>query len=200
MLYALLVIILKLPIHLLMRPKIYGNKGALRMKGGVIFIANHRTLFDPVMLAVCTPRMIHFMAKKELFETKIGNFFFKQLLVFPVSRKSADIKSLRQALKLLEEGKAFGIFPEGTRSITEGMDEFEKGTAFIAIKSGAPIVPVYISPKSYSGFRLKIMVGDPILADEIAEYCDKKQLMNVLSNVMQNTMEGLRCQLDGICR
>lgn len=200
MLYVLLVIFLKLPVLLLMRPKIYGNKKALRMRGGVIFIANHRALFDPASIVICSPRLIHFMAKKELFETKLGNFFFKQLLVFPVNRKSADIKSLRQALKLLKEGKAFGIFPEGTRSITGGMDEFEKGTAFIAMKSGAPVVPIYISPESYRRFHIKIMVGDPIYADEVAKRCDKKQLMEVLSNLMQNTMERLRCQLDEICR
>lgn len=193
MLYMLLVIMFKPLLWLLLRPKVYGRKEHLNHKGKVIFICNHRALLDPVMLAVISPRLIHFMGKKELFNTKIGALFFKSLLVFPVSRKSADIKSLKKAIALLNSGKVFGIFPEGRRSVTEGMDEFERGTAFIAVKSGAPIVPIYISPKSYRGaFRLNVMVGDIIRPEEIAEHCDRRKLTDVITHEMQNALEGLQ--------
>ena len=147
MLYIIAYIFFKWLLWLIYRPKVFGNKKNLRIKGGVIFIANHRALYDPLLLVVSSPRIIHFMAKKELFDNPVGRVFFKSLFVFPVNRKTADMKSIRQSLKLLRDGKAFGIFPEGRRSATDGMDEFEKGTAFIAAKSGAPIVPVYINPK-----------------------------------------------------
>ena len=193
MLYVILVILIKLPLLLLLRPKVFGKKENLRIKGGAIFICNHRALMDPVMLALVSPRLIHFMAKKELFETRLGRFFFNSLLVFPVSRKSADIKSIKKAIALLNDGKAFGIFPEGRRSVTNGMDEFERVTAFIAVKSGAPIVPVYISPKSYRGaFRLYIMVGDVIRPDEISERCDRRKLTDVVTYEMQNALEELQ--------
>ncbi len=193
MLYVLLVTLLRPILWLLLRPRIFGRRENLRIKGGAIFICNHRALLDPVMLAVISPRLIHFMAKKELFDTKIGSLFFRSLLVFPVSRKSADIKSLKKAMELLHSGKAFGIFPEGRRSVTEGMDEFERGAAYIAVKSRAPIVPIYISPESYRGtFRLKVMVGDVIRVEELEKCCERRRLTDVLTNEMKNAMEELQ--------
>ena len=66
MLYILLYV-LKPLLLLVFRPKIYGSKAALRQKGKVIYISNHIALADPLLLAVICPRIIHFMAKKELF-------------------------------------------------------------------------------------------------------------------------------------
>lgn len=145
---------------ILFRPVVY-NRENYRIKGKAIYVANHYSLLDPVMIAFTCPRMIHFMAKKELFVGP-GKAFFKALLAFPVNRHTADIASLKQAMEVLNEGKAFGIFPEGKRSVTGELDELEKGTAFIALKSGAPVIPLYIDPESYSGNPLRIIVGKPI--------------------------------------
>ena len=101
MLYIIAYIFFKWLLWLIYRPKVFGNKKNLRIKGGVIFIANHRALYDPLLLVVSSPRIIHFMAKKELFDNPVGRVFFKSLFVFPVNRKTADMKSIRQSLKLL---------------------------------------------------------------------------------------------------
>ncbi len=199
MLYVILMALFGWGVVLLKRPKIYGKKENLRTKGGVIFIANHRNLMDPVMLGVTIPRCIHFMAKKELFESKFGNWFFRSLLVFPVNRKTADLKSLRQALKLLEEGKAFGIFPEGRRAVADEMDDLEKGTAFIASRTEAPIVPIYISPTTYSGWRrLRYIVGEKIYAKDVLETCERRELVEALTERMQSDMEALKKRMDEI--
>ena len=190
MLYMLLKILLGPLLLLILRPIVYGKQN-LRVKGKAIFICNHRSMWDPVIIAICTPRMVHFMAKKELFDNPVGRVFFKSLFVFPVNRKTADMKSIRQSLKLLRDGKVFGIFPEGRRSATDGMDEFEKGTAFIAAKSGAPIVPIYINPKKSRSGRSLLYVGDVILPGEIAEHCDRRMLNDAITNRMQNEMEKL---------
>lgn len=197
MLYIIAYIFFKWLLWLIYRPKVFGNKKNLRLKGGVIFIANHRALYDPLLLVVSSPRIIHFMAKKELFDNPVGRVFFKSLFVFPVNRKTADMKSIRQSLKLLRDGKAFGIFPEGRRSATDGMDEFEKGTAFIAAKSGAPIVPIYINPKKSRSGRSLLYVGDVILPGEIAEHCDRRMLNDAITNRMQNEMEKLSLLMRG---
>lgn len=192
MLYVIAVILFKWILFLIHRPKILGKKENLKLKGGVIFIANHQNYLDPVMLVVAIPRMIHFMAKKELFEGRIKNAVFRSLLVFPVNRKTADIKALKQALALLEEGKAFGIFPEGRRCITGDIDDFEKGTAFIAAKCTAPIVPIYISPSSYKGTRRLVMnVGETITADEVKQRLLGRKLVDALTERMQTDMEKL---------
>lgn len=199
MLYVLAVILFKLLLIIIHRPVIYGRKENLRTKGGVIFIANHRNLLDPVMLAVAIPRCIHFMAKKELFESRLGNWAFRSLLVFPVNRKTADFKSLRQALALLEQGKAFGIFPEGRRAVGDEMDDFEKGTAFIASRTEAPIVPVYISPTSYERSRkLRLIVGEKIFASEVRAGCGSRRLVDALTDRMQRDMEALKERMEEI--
>ena len=199
MLYVLAVILFKFWLILLHRPAVYGRKENLRTKGGVIFIANHRNLLDPVMLAVAIPRCIHFMAKKELFDSRLGNWAFRNLLVFPVNRKTADMKSLKQALKLLEEGKAFGIFPEGRRAAGDEMDDFEKGTAFIASRTEAPIVPIYISPTTYTGSRkLRLIVGEKIFVSEVKAGCGSRRLVDALTDRMQRDMEALKERMEEI--
>lgn len=194
MLYVVAIILFGWIVLLIHRPVIYGNKKNLRTKGGVIFIANHRNLLDPVMLAVTVPRCIHFMAKKELFESKIGNWVFRSLLVFPVNRKTADFKSLRQALSLLEQGKAFGIFPEGHRSATgSDMDAFDKGCAFIALRADAPVIPLYIVHHGRKfGQRLKVAVGDPILPSEVKARCPGKKPVEAVNAAITDAMISLK--------
>ena len=77
------------------------------------------------------------------------------------------------------------------------MDEFEKGTAFIAAKSGAPIVPIYINPKKSRSGRSLLYVGDVILPGEIAEHCDRRMLNDAITNRMQNEMEKLSLLMRG---
>ena len=142
MLYLLIKWTIGQLILLVTRPIVYGRQN-LRVKGKAIFIANHRSMWDPLILALVSPRNIHFMAKKELFESKVGNFFFRSLYAFPVNRRNVDLQSLKNALKVLDKGEVFGIFPEGKRAVTDSLDEFEKGAAFLAIRSGAPVIPIY---------------------------------------------------------
>ena len=138
MLYILFRYLLWPLFMIIMRPQVYNLKG-LRVKGGAIYACNHLSMLDPVMIAFLSPRIVHFMAKKELFNG-LGKVFFKGLMVFPVNRHTADIASLKRAMEVLKDGKVFGIFPEGKRSVTGELDELEKGTAFLALKSGAPVL------------------------------------------------------------
>ena len=195
MIYIFLYILMWLPLHLLFRPRILGNKENLNCKGGVIFIANHVALMDPIMLIITNHRILHFMAKKELFSSWFGKVFFKLSFVFPVSRQTADLKSIKQAIKLLHDGKVFGIFPEGKRSITGDMDEPEEGTAFIAMKSGAPVIPIYIDPSSYKKMRLTLVVGEKIYADDIKGKYNRREKMAVLTNRMTNALEKLKYEV-----
>ena len=77
--------------------------------------------------------------------------------------------------------------------VSQSVDTQSGARALICAKSGAPIVPVYISPKSYRGaFRLYIMVGDVIRPDEISERCDRRKLTDVVTYEMQNALEELQ--------
>ena len=153
-------------ILLFWRPRVFGGKH-LNVKGPAIFIANHLSMADPLLIALLSPRVVHFMAKKEIFQNPIGRWFFQALFAFPINRKTADLASLRNAMTLLKQGKVFGVFPEGKRSITYELDELENGAAFMALRSGAPVVPIYIHPSSYLTPHPKICVGTPIYGAEL---------------------------------
>ena len=194
--------LMKPVLWLIFRPKVYGNKKAMWTKGKAIFICNHVSMEDPLMMAIVCPRIIHFMAKKEVFEKPLGRIMFKSLLVFPVDRGSADIKSLRNALNVLEKGKAFGIFPEGRRMVAYRMDEFELGTAFIAMRSKAPVIPMYIHNESYRTklTRPKIIVGDPICSEDVKLNLSRRENEVLFMQRLRNSLDALREELEAKCR
>ncbi len=162
MLYVILKIILTLPFFLIYRPKVTGWKN-LFFRGKAIIISNHHDYSDPVFLAFLCPRLIHFMARSNLFDRPVVNWLLtKGFFAFPVVRKSADLSSLKKAMQVLEKNQVFGIFPEGRRSVTGEIDQFDRGVAFLALKCGAPVIPVYVDPRAYRRLKIRMNVGQPI--------------------------------------
>lgn len=139
----------------------------LPAEGAVIVASNHVTGWDPPLLGVLLPRPIHYMAKEELFRNKLFGAVLRALGAFPVKRGATDIGSVKQALKLLREGKVFGIFVEGTRSRSGELQEAKGGAAMFALKTKAPVVPSHITagPKGWRR-RIEIQLGPPIEADD----------------------------------
>ena len=195
MLYLLIKWLIGPIILLVTRPIVYGRQN-LRVKGKAIFIANHRSMWDPLILALVSPRNIHFMAKKELFESKLGNFFFRSLYAFPVNRRNVDLQSLKNALNVLDKGDVFGIFPEGKRAVTDSLDEFEKGAAFLAIRSGAPVIPIYIHPDTSRQVRPVMLVGKPIDVSSIVATANKSSLIEVVTDELADSIDALRIELE----
>ncbi|NLO20865.1 MAG: 1-acyl-sn-glycerol-3-phosphate acyltransferase [Syntrophomonadaceae bacterium] len=113
----------------------------LPKKGAAIIVANHVSFWDPLLVAVASPRPVHFMAKAELYQNQILARLFTALNAFPVKRGQADRNAIRKALKLLESGQILGIFPEGTRKKEVEMEAAQSGAAMLALKSGAQLIP-----------------------------------------------------------
>ena len=86
------------------------------LEGGVIIAGNHINIYDQFNLMMDLKRPIYYMAKKEYFDKKSIAWFFKSSGCIPVDRTGDTSKAKESALKVLEEGKALGIFPEGTRN------------------------------------------------------------------------------------
>jgi 1-acyl-sn-glycerol-3-phosphate acyltransferase len=140
------------------------------VSGGPLIVAsNHRRLLDPVLVCMAVPRRLQWMAKKELFVSPFDRFFHF-LGAFPVDRKGGARSALRASLVYLEEGRALGIFPEGTRR-KGGVDlEAKNGAAMLAVRSGAPVLPVYVGEAPSLAARLKgerlcVRIGDPLVLD-----------------------------------
>ena len=141
--------------------------------GPYIICSNHISNADPIFLcAVTSEQQPHFMAKKELFKVPILNKIVKALGAFPVDRKGADVGAIRRTIKMLEEGKCIGIFPQGHRY--KGVDpretEVKSGLGMIAVKAQANILPCYIKMKKrrWSLFRrVDVYIGKPIKFEEL---------------------------------
>lgn len=113
-------------------------------RGALIMTANHFNMADPPVLTAVMPRRIVWMAKRELFDIPVIGWLYHLFGLIPVRRFEADLSALRKAQQALKAGHMLGMFPEGTRSAGRGLKEGEPGTAVIALRSGAPILPVGI--------------------------------------------------------
>jgi 1-acyl-sn-glycerol-3-phosphate acyltransferase len=138
-------------------------------KGPLIVAANHRRFFDPVFVSMAVPRRVRWMAKKELFAFPFGKLFYF-LGTFPVDRQGGGRAALRTALRFLAEGRALGIFPEGTRRKEGASPEAKSGAALLGARSGAPVLPIFadkipVPAARLRGAKFHVYVGDPIFID-----------------------------------
>ncbi len=140
--------------------KIYGREN-LPDEGAAIIVCNHQYFYDVFHIATCFKRRIHFMAKKELFKKKWISWLFHTYGGFPVDRDNIDMPAMRKSLQLLSEGEALCIFPEGTRQHEVPLLPLKEGVAFIAAKSRAPIVPVYVTTTGKLFRKCVLRVGKP---------------------------------------
>ncbi|MGG1515166.1 lysophospholipid acyltransferase family protein [Paenibacillus oryzisoli] len=129
-------------------------------QGAVVLCGNHTSLLDPPILGTPLRRMVHFMAKAELFDIPLLGTLIAKVGAFPVKRGGVSRESIRLAVQLLKDGNMLGVFPEGSRSNAGGMGK--KGAASLALKAGAAVVPVAIIG-NYSIFRrMTIVYGKPL--------------------------------------
>ncbi|MBF0570784.1 MAG: 1-acyl-sn-glycerol-3-phosphate acyltransferase [Candidatus Omnitrophica bacterium] len=112
-------------------------------QGAFILASNHISNLDPVLLGICSVRRINFIAKIELFKGALG-YILTRLGAFPVKRGAADLGAMKESLKRLKNGRVILIFVEGTRRIGNQSSKAQPGAGFLAMKSGVPVVPVYV--------------------------------------------------------
>ena len=117
--------------------------------GAAILAGNHISWVDPVLLACwltpATGRPISWMGKAEALRWPIVGAFLRANGVFGVRRGAADLEAFRLAERVLGEGRLLGIYPEGTRSRDGRLAPFREGAALLALRSGAPVLPVAVS-------------------------------------------------------
>ena len=144
------------------RPK-FINKENVPADGAVIFCGNHVHALDPGLVMLSTKRVVHYMAKKELFKFPLKTIF-KWMGVIPVDRSKRDTNATDVAHDYLLEGKSLCIFPEGTRNRSDDiLLPFKYGAVSLAHKTNAVIVPIAIKGE-YKLFRKRLLVkiGNPI--------------------------------------
>jgi 1-acyl-sn-glycerol-3-phosphate acyltransferase len=133
----------KLLIFLVIKKDIQGRENIPR-KGPLILASNHLNLADPPILTAVMPRRIVWLTKQELFDIPVFGILYHLFGCLPVRRFEADLKALRRSQETLRRGLVLGMFPEGTRSGEQGLGQAEPGTALIAMRTNAPVLPVAI--------------------------------------------------------
>lgn len=130
------------------RPRVEG-RAHVPKTGPVIFASNHLSFIDSIAIPVAAPRPVHFLAKSSYFDgTGVGGWFSREFFTaigaVAVQRGAgqAALDALDQQRRLLDEGKAVALYPEGTRSLDGRLYKGRTGVAFLALQSGAPVVPV----------------------------------------------------------
>jgi 1-acyl-sn-glycerol-3-phosphate acyltransferase len=114
----------------------------LPRRGPAIVITNHKSNIDPVVVGMIFDRPLRYMAKQELFRHAALRRLIVALGAFPIDRGAGDRAALQTSLEILRRGEVLLMFPEGHRQRDSAVHEFLPGVAMIALRSGAPVVPM----------------------------------------------------------
>ena len=113
-------------------------------KGAFILAVNHMSYLDPPLVGACCPREIYYMGRKSLFRFWWSNFVLRSVNVLPVDLEGSGAAALKTTVRLLERGQGIVMFPEGTRSPDGKLLEPQPGLGWIAVKTGAVVIPVRV--------------------------------------------------------
>ncbi len=159
--------------------------------GPVLVVANHRNFFDVFAVHTTARRWIYWVSKKEIFGVRILGGIVRRLGAIPVDRERVDLVAARGIFGRLKEGEAVGIFPQGTRVPDDRLADMppHAGAAHFAVKTGVPIVPVWVDP--FRLFRtVRVIYGSPfrLAADPRAHY-SHEQLHDFSCEIMQKIFD-----------
>jgi 1-acyl-sn-glycerol-3-phosphate acyltransferase len=142
--------------------------------GPVILVSNHIGLLDGPLLSAYAPRPVHALTKEEMFVGATGRFLLAAGQV-PLERRGVDRAAVEACVRVLRDGGVVGIYPEGTRGDGQ-VHTFRPGAAYLALVTGAPVVPVAVlgtrergggtDSVPPRGSRFDFVYGEPVYWDE----------------------------------
>ena len=198
MLYSIMKPLAVLVMRLLFRLEARGTEHVPR-EGAILVVANHSSILDPPLVGGMAPRPLCYLAKEELFRIPLFGRFIRGLNARPLKRDGADPRALRTALRLLEDGQALLVFPEGTRGDEGTLRAPKAGAALLAVLSGVPVVPAYVQgsgrvwPRGQTLPRTgKVIVSfGPPLRFERRQGADRKEQYEAASRAMMDAIARL---------
>ena len=145
------------------------------IRGGAVLVANHRSSVDPFFVQLAARRRVHWLVAKEYCQHFIFGAILKPLEVIPTNRSGMDTGATKMAIRLTQQGKLVGMFPEGALNHTQDpLIPVRSGAALVAIRAGVPIVPLLIEGSPYRRTvwspvfmpaNVRITFGNPIHPD-----------------------------------
>lgn len=158
------------------RPKITGAE-QVPVAGPVLLASNHLSSLDTILIPSFSPRKVQFLAKASLFEGRVKGWFFAQIGAIAVHREagSAAQAALEAGRAVLAAGQVFAVFPEGSRSRDGRLYRGRSGAAFMALETGATVVPVGLigtnrrkDPHTGKRPRVEVRFGSALSFDDLA--------------------------------
>lgn len=176
---------------LLMRIEVEGEEH-VPPEGPLIVAINHMSLMDPPLIGAFFPRDLEMMAKVELFRRPVIGWVVRHYGAFPVHRGEADLRALKHAMRALRAGHAILMAPEGTRSKTHQLQRGKEGVALVAVRTGAPVLPVALYGQEnwwrdllrLRRPRVHIRIGEPIPVERNRK-ADRRALQAITTKVMR---------------
>jgi len=166
-------------------------------QGALLIVANHLNLADPPIIGASLGRRVDFMAKQELFRSGFSKYLLHSVGAFPVHRGKLDRKALRQADRLLTQGRALLMFPEGTRSENASLQPGFYGSALIAFRNNVPILPIGLAgTEQIKGVawilhhpRITVNIGRPFYLPPVSSKLTKVKLAEFTDAIMWHISE-----------
>jgi 1-acyl-sn-glycerol-3-phosphate acyltransferase len=169
--------------------------------GGAIFCPNHTSVIDSFFLPLVLPRRITFVGKAEYLDSWKTRYLFPAMGMIPIDRTGGDAaeRALNTAARVIEEGEFFGIYPEGTRARDGKLHRGRTGAARLALRTGAPIIPVGITgtrdiqppdaklPRPFK--RAAVRFGRPV---DVGRYLDRADDRMVPRQIIDEVMYEIR--------
>jgi 1-acyl-sn-glycerol-3-phosphate acyltransferase len=154
------------PWKALTRMRVYGAD-RLPRDGAYVLASNHLAWSDPFVVGMLVaPRVLYYMAKRELWSVPVVGTLIPHTGAFPVDRGQPDREALRMARSVLENGQVLGVFVEGTRQKTGEIGNARAGASMLAMGAGVPVLPVCVRAgegRSLPGFPpTTVAVGMPL--------------------------------------
>ncbi len=173
------------------------SQSPLPETGPVLLVSDHSSYNDPMVLSATAGRPLIFLTAREVYESLALNWLCKTAFYIPVSRGTQDVGAVRAMLRALGRGEVIALFPEG------GIDEFREkeghlGIGYLALKTGAPVVPASISWDSprpptlgrslLTPGRAVVRYGEPIILPA-GPKPDRQNISLVTDRVMRSIHE-----------
>ncbi len=173
--------------------------------GALIVAISHSSFLDPLLAGAYLPRDLTPMAKSEAFRVPVIGWWVKWYGAFAVRRGEADINAFKTAIRILEQGGAIVIAPEGHRSESGALQRGREGAIMLSLRSGSPILPIAIwgsnrFKKNISRLRrtdVNFRVGEPVLPTLIGVKPTREQLKEMADELMIRIAEILPPELRG---
>lgn len=162
-------------------------------EGSLIVAINHASFIDPLMIGAFVPRHVTMMGKVELFRKPIFGLLVRLYGAFPVRRGEGDLQAVRRSLEVLQAGRALLLAPEGTRSKDGTLQRGKEGTALVALRTGATIVPVAVWGPKYLWKNLarlhrtkaELVVGEPFRLESPTARPRREELQELTDEIMR---------------